>query len=339
MKNKWLLIVLGAFLLSCSSAKIIPFSSVKTPKSPDYSKNESWAVLPGQYPESLSELARPSTTKEVDVFFIYPTLLSDKKDPAWNADIYRPDIREEVIALSVTNQASAFADAGNLYVPFYRQAHYKVFDNKLRPIAGDTWTIAYEDVKAAFEYYLKNYNDGKGIIIAGHSQGSMHGSKLVKDFFDGTDLQSQLVAAYLPGTGIEPLYFSSLKPLETPEAIGGYVSWNTYKSGKLPKKYSSYYEGRVTSNPITWNGLETTTFENHKGLLYYDKEIYPESITIELIDGMIWASLPKVPKRFFMSFIKNYHAFDINLFWKDVSENAVLRRDQWLARNASQYSN
>jgi len=339
MKNKWLLIVLGAFLLSCSSAKIIPFSSVKTPKSPDYSKNESWAVLPGQYPEALSELAKPSTTKEVDVFFIYPTLFSDKKDPAWNADIYRPDIREEVIALSVTNQASAFADAGNLYIPFYRQAHYKVFDNKLRPIAGDTWTIAYEDVKAALEYYLKNYNDGKGIIIAGHSQGSMHGSKLVKDFFDGTDLQSQLVAAYLPGAGIEPLYFSSLKPLETPEAIGGYVSWNTYKSGKLPKSYKSYYKGRVTSNPITWNGLETTTFENHKGLLYYDKEIYPESITIELIDGMIWASLPKVPKRFFMSFIKNYHAFDINLFWKDVSENAVLRRDQWLARNASRYSN
>jgi len=339
MKNKWLLIVLGAFLLSCSSAKIIPFSSVKTPKSPDYSKNESWAVLPSQYPESLSELVGPTSDKEVDVFFIYPTLLSDKKDPAWNADIYRSDIREEVIELSVTNQASAFANAGNLYVPFYRQAHYKVFDNKLRSIAGDTWTIAYEDVKAAFQYYLNNYNNGKGIIIAGHSQGSMHGSKLVKDFFDGTELQNQLVAAYLPGAGIESLYFSSLKPLETPEAIGGYVSWNTYKSGKFPKSYKSYYKGRVTSNPITWNGQETTTFDNHKGLLYYDKEIYPESITIELIDGMIWASLPKVPKRFFMSFIKNYHAFDINLFWKDISENAVLRREQWLSRNAFQYSN
>jgi hypothetical protein len=101
MKNKWLLIVLGAFLLSCSSAKIIPFSSVKTPKSPDYSKNESWAVLPGQYPESLSELLGPTSDKEVDVFFIYPTLFSDKKDPAWNADIYRSDIREEVVTLSV----------------------------------------------------------------------------------------------------------------------------------------------------------------------------------------------------------------------------------------------
>jgi hypothetical protein len=339
MKNNWLLIVLGVFLLSCSSAKIVPFSSVDTPKNPDYSKSESWAVLPGQYPQSLSEVIGEESLKPVDVFFIYPTLFSDKKDPAWNADIYRSDIREEVISLSVTNQASAFTEAANLYVPFYRQAHYKVFDNQLRPIAGDTWAIAYEDVKAAFEYYLKNYNKGKGIIIAGHSQGSMHGSKLVKEFFDGTELENQLVAAYLPGAGIEPLYFSSLKPLDTPEATGGYVSWNTYKSGKLPKRYQNYYQGRVTSNPITWNDKQQTVFENHKGLLYYDKEIYPESITIEMIDGMIWASLPKVPKRFFMSFIKNYHAFDINLFWKDISENAVLRRDQWLAKNASQYSN
>jgi len=339
MKNKWLLIVLCAFLLSCSSAKIVSFHLVNTPKNPDYSKSESWAVLPGQYPGSLSEIVGETSIKPIDVFFIYPTLFSDKKDPAWNADIYRSDIREEVISLSVTNQASAFAQAGNLYVPFYRQAHYKVFDNELKDMAGDTWTIAYEDVKAAFEYYLKNYNKGKGIIIAGHSQGSMHGSKLVKEFFDGAELEKQLVAAYLPGAGIDPLYFSSLKPLETPEAIGGYLSWNTYKSGKLPKKYKSYYEGRVTSNPITWNNQELTTFENHRGLLYYDKEIYPESITIEMIDGMIWASLPKVPKRFFMSFIKNYHAFDINLFWKDISENSVLRGDHWIARNASQYSN
>ncbi|MGB0790119.1 MAG: DUF3089 domain-containing protein [Flavobacteriaceae bacterium] len=338
MKNKWLLIILSVFLLSCGSTKIVPFDSVDTPKSPDYSKSESWAVLPGQYPTPLSEVIGVQDLKPIDVFFIYPTLFSDKKDPAWNADIYRSDLREEVIALSVTYQASAFTDAGNLYVPFYRQAHYKVFNNNLRPIAGNTWNIAYEDVKTAFEYYLEHYNKGKGIIIAGHSQGSMHGSKLVKDFFDGTELQSQLVAAYLPGAGIETLYFSTLKPLETPDSIGGYVSWNTYKSGKLPKRYESYYEGRLTSNPITWNNLKTTTFENHKGLLYYDKEIYPKSITIEMIDGMIWASLPRVPKRFFMSFIKNYHAFDINLFWKDISENAKLRRDQWLARNASQYS-
>ena len=85
MKNKLLLIILGAFLLSCSSAKIVPFSSVDTPKNPNYSKSESWAVLPGQYPESLTEVVGEENMKPVDVFFIYPTLFSDKKDPAWMA--------------------------------------------------------------------------------------------------------------------------------------------------------------------------------------------------------------------------------------------------------------
>ena len=72
MKNKWLLIILGVFLLSCGSTKIVPFDSVDTPKSPDYSKSESWAVLPGQYPTPLSEVVGVQDLKPIDVFFIYP---------------------------------------------------------------------------------------------------------------------------------------------------------------------------------------------------------------------------------------------------------------------------
>lgn len=339
MKNSYLLLVISVLFVGCSTAKIVPFAAENSPTTPDYALEKNWAVLPDSYPDELIEVVGKQPEKEVDVFFIYPTLFSDKKDPAWNADITKPEIRNEVVALSVVNQASAFAAAGNLYVPFYRQAHYRVFDAKLRGIAGDTWEIAYSDVKRAFDYYLKHFNKGRGIIIAGHSQGSMHASKLLKDYFDGTALESQLVAAYLPGAAIEPLYYQSLDILDSPEEIGGVVSWNTYKAGKLPKRYENYYKGRLTVNPITWDTQANTTFEQHKGLLYYDKAIYENSIEIERIDGMIWASLPKVPKRFFMSFIKNYHAFDINLFWKDISLNAAARSKQWVTKSASQRSN
>ncbi|MEO2099579.1 MAG: hypothetical protein ABGW63_02075, partial [Flavobacteriaceae bacterium] len=64
-----------------------------------------------------------------------------------------------------------------------------------------------------------------------------------------------------------------------------------------------------------------------------DKKIYPKSLTIEKIDGMLWSSLPKIKKRFLLSFIKNYHFADINLFWKDIQENAVLRTQNWLKLN------
>ena len=43
---------------------------------------------------------------------------------------------------------------------------------------------------------------------------------------------------------------------------------------------------------------------------------------MEIIDGMRWSSLPKVPKRFLLSFVKNYHFADINLFWADIQKNA-----------------
>jgi hypothetical protein len=44
-------------------------------------------------------------------------------------------------------------------------------------------------VKTAFLYYLQHYNNGRPIIIASHSQGATHGKRLLKEFFDGKELQ------------------------------------------------------------------------------------------------------------------------------------------------------
>ena len=35
----------------------------------------------------------------------------------------------------------------------------------------------------------------------------------------------------------------------------------------------------------------------------------------------------------FIIFIKNYHFADINLFWKDIQENALIRTDNWFKIN------
>jgi hypothetical protein len=47
-------------------------------------------------------------------------------------------------------------------------------------------------VKDAFEYYLKNYNNGRPIIIAGHSQGSGHGARILKDYLMEKNFKSYL---------------------------------------------------------------------------------------------------------------------------------------------------
>ncbi len=89
----------------------------------------------------------------------------------------------------------------------------------------------------------------------------------------------------------------------------------------------------MATNPITWDGQVRVEAKAHLGVLNSDKKIYPQSLSIEVIDGMIWSSVPKIPKRFLLSFIKNYHFADINLFWADIQKNAVLRTESWFKQN------
>jgi len=320
-------------LLLLNSCKTIyrtsSFEATAVPSAPDYSKPYYWAVLPCQYPEDLKEITGDYVEKSADVFFVYPTLLTDKKDSLWNADINRKDFREDVITRSVKFQASAFVKAGNLYVPFYRQSHYKIYVPPYNKQEEDSRMIAYQDVKAAFQYYLAHYNQGRPIILASHSQGSIMTAMLLKDFFDGTPLQEQLVAAYIPGVKIQDKEFEQLKKMDTPLATGGYLSWNTYKRKNYPPTYEKWYKGATTTNPVSWDNASTTSFEQHLGVLNADGEIYPNALKLKVVDGLIWSSVPKIPKRFLLSFVKNYHFADINLFWKDIEKNSVDRVMEW----------
>jgi hypothetical protein len=175
---------------------------------------------------------------------------------------------------------------------------------------------------------------GKPIIIASHSQGSMHAKRLIKEFFDQKPLQNQLVAAYLIGTRIYTEDFESIQPLENPNDVGGFVSWNAYKMDKRPKNYAKWYKGGVTTNPISWDMQTTSQLIDHKGVLSEDLTIYPKSLSVQVIDGLLWTTLPQIPGRFFLSLIENYHFADINLFWKDIESNAINRVEAWYQKKS-----
>lgn len=311
-------------LTSCSVGyKTSSFIS-KTPSKIDYSSKKHWAVFDG-IDANGSIIGNEEDRLTADVFFVYPTLLTNKKDIRWNAPINDSIINSDVLKWVVPYQATAWADAGSLYVPYYRQNHYRAFFEPYLNEGGlAAQKAAYNDIKGAFEYYLSNVNKGRPIILAGHSQGAIHLKKLLQEFFDGKKLQSQLVAAYLVGARVLTNEFDSLKPLTSPTETGGYVSWNSFKKGKFPKYYS-WFKNSVTTNPITWDDSKTTLLSQHKGLMYYDNELFPKSLDVEVKDGLLWVSLPEVPKRFWFSFLKDYHRFDISLFWQDINENAIQR--------------
>ena len=273
--------------------------------------------------------------KEADVFFIYPTLIDSRNQREWNSDIWDEDIRNDVINRPVKYQASAWLDAGNLYVPYYRQAHIRVFNDKFRVDGDKALNLAYNDIKEAFSYYLENFNNDKPFIIASHSQGTVHAKRLISEFIDGKELQKKLIAAYLVGIKVFEDEFKNIKPMNSPDETGGFVTWNTFKFNKYPRKdnYENWFKGGVTTNPITWDDSKETKKDLHKGLLYRDLKIFSQNIDIKLIDGIVWSSIPNVPGKILLQTVRSYHFADINLFWVDIRENAKLRVDQWFKKN------
>jgi len=320
-------------LITISSCKPIyqtqTFVNNQVPETPNYETESSWAVLPWNYTEDLQKhSSQEQDTLIADVFYVYPTLLLNKKDTRWNVPITDSIQNKRVLNIAVKFQASAWATAGKLYVPYYRQTHIRAY-SMYNEGGKQAFEIAYADVKAAFEFYLKNYNKGRPIIIASHSQGTTHTKRLLKEFFDGKPLQKQLIAAYIPGIGVFPNEFKHIKPMTSPTETGGFVSWNTYKKNTYPKKYEIWYKGKVASNPITWDNATTTDFSQHKGLYYINEKFYKNSLKITITDGLVWTSLPRIPLRIFALFKKNYHTGDINLFWKDIKINAEARINAW----------
>ena len=312
------------FSLSACKVNYSTTSFAPKPNVIDYKNIEHWAVYAGISSEGKT-IGAISDTTSADVFYVYPTLFIDKKDTNWNAAIDDTKINSDVIKWILPYQAAAWADAGRLFVPFYRQNHYRAFFKPYSDEGGSAAiAFAYEDVKAAFDHYLKFENSGRPIILAGHSQGALHLKKILQEYFDDKPLQSQLIAAYLIGTRVMEYEFNTLRPLTSPDQFGGYVSWNSYKKGKYPKYYD-WYNKAVTTNPVTWDARKESFIEDHKGLLYYDNILYDKSLDVEKINGMLWVSLPKVPKRFLMSFVKDYHRFDVTLFWEDIRQNALQR--------------
>ena len=330
--NSLVLFISIVVLQSCSKRYL---SSVYQPVSTsiDYTDLDNWAVHPQNTPSQLDFVKTEDNPYDVDIFYIHPTITPSRKNPAWNGVISDTNYREATLNTAIKYQCSAWYGLGRTFAPFYRDAHIRSFQEQFKPVGGDdAQRSAYEDIKAAFNHYLTHENNGRPIVLVSHSQGTLHAAQLLKDFFEGQPLQKQLVAAYLVGIAIKEKDFKSIPFLTKPEETGGFVTWNTYKKNHLPDDYEQWYKGSLTTNPITWDEQKITTYDQHKGLTFYDGKLYPNSVKIELIDGMIWTRTPKVPKRFWLSFIKDYHFADITIFWKDIRENTRMRIEAFLAK-------
>ena len=311
-----------------------------TPPAPKYELLWFWAAHPEveDYADLVpgkEELSNKQDEAEVDVFFVYPTIYTGKQKAAfpWFADVHDPKQNEKVGKSTIKYQASVFNGSAKVYAPLYRQAHYAVFgsDSTLKETALD---FAYEDVKRPFEYYITNWNKDRPIIIAAHSQGTLHAARLLKDFFLDKPLMDKLVAAYLVGMPIPKDYFEDFEVCQSKNEIECWISWNTFKKGFKPANYDKWYQNAASVNPLTWrtDEKEAPRGINKGGIARNFKKIRPEFTNAMNYKGLLWIDKP----HFFGNFLINwdsYHIADYNLFYVNIRENVKDRVESYL--NAS----
>ncbi|MEL6140958.1 MAG: DUF3089 domain-containing protein [Bacteroidota bacterium] len=307
------------------------------PAPPNYERSKYWAALPtseDQADRTPTGLNDRQYKAKADVFYVHPTIYLDTRrgNRAWNANLADEKLNESVEETAILNQASIFNSAGKVFAPRYRQAHLAVFQPKHVEAMKPALDLAYTDVLAAFDYFLAHLNEGRPIIIAAHSQGTLHATRLLQDRFDGKDLQNKLIAAYLVGMPIRKDQFSSIPVCEAPEQTACFLSWRTYREDYVPESRDTTQEA-VVVNPLNWTtktGLVPAT-ENKGAVLYNFEKILPELVGAEIKGPRLYTNKPRFFGDIFFN-RKNYHIGDYNLFWMNIRENAVARVKAFLAK-------
>src|SRR5205085_9811710 len=132
----------------------------------------------------------------VDCFYVYPTV---SNDPTPNSDMTAGPEEQNVIR----QQFARFGSVCRVYAPLYRQVTLTALRAALtgKPLAADR-ELVYNDVADAWKYYLEHDNQGRGVVLIGHSQGSGVLTRLIRSEIDGKPAQERLISAMLLGTNL-----------------------------------------------------------------------------------------------------------------------------------------
>src|SRR5688572_26561494 len=230
----------------------------------DYSDGRAWLCRPGRTDactidqnttivaadgsltrEEFTPLANPP----IDCFYVYPTVSSD---PSANSDM-NIDLAERGV---VRSQFARFGAACRQFAPMYRQVTLAALRARLSggtPMTPDR-ELAYNDVLDAWNYYLQHDNNGRGVVLIGHSQGSGVLTQLIRNEIDGKPVQAQLISALLLGTNLAVPKgkdvggaFQKVPLCHSATDIGCAIAYASFRSTIPPPENSLF--GRIAADP------------------------------------------------------------------------------------------
>ena len=351
-----LLAVAGAFAIFEFGGRVLlrqatpmgRFEPAKAGGAPDYANADNWVAREG-LPNDPSRW-RPSNDAPVEpsaadtrVFYVHPTtyLLTDR----WNAPLRAGSDTDARTRLFVQSQASAFNTTANVWAPRYRQAAYGAFLLKTED-AQKALDLAFADVAAAFEQFLRAIPPDSPVILAGHSQGGLHVSRLLERYRE--QLKGRLVAAYVVGWPLSvtaDLPVMGLPPCTRRDQNDCVLSWQTFGAPANPGLIIDAWEGTdgptgierkrsdmLCVNPLT--GTRGGQARDARGAQMLeptadlsDARLVP-GIAASCEDGLlVLASAPQL--RGFVLPGNNYHVYDYALFWGAIRDDAERRMRAW----------
>lgn len=303
----------------------------------DYSKAEHWLALP------------VSNEKTVDVFYLYPTAWqkANKSDPNI-CDINNPSMLAGS-KLAFGRQATAFENTGNIYAPYYRQADavYTLalpLEEQEKIVGG----IPKRDAMAAFDYYIKHYNNGRPFFLAGHSQGSNMLIYLLAEYMQkNPDVYKRMIAAYVIGYSVTDEYLAKnphLKFAQNSSDTGVIISYNT-EASTIPGKNPVVLPGAQVINPITWTtGEKLAAASENLGSIALNRDgtvVTDENGSAVPVKNYADARIDRAKGVLICSTVDEsklvlgfgpgvYHTYDYPFYYFNLRENAANRAKKFL---------
>jgi hypothetical protein len=326
----------------------------------DYADPASWAARPetrdlaDATPASLEiDVAAGAPARAVDVFFVHPTTYLKGED--WNDPLASGTSTEENTRWTLANQASVYNGCCNVYAPRYRQASI-MFVAAERELGEQAMGLAYADVERAFDHFVAHLSQGRPFILAGHSQGTIHLRRLLRERISGAPLAERMVAAYLIGGGVlvdELAALPDVRACASATDLRCVVHWETY--GPHPRRMSREAGATLCTNPLSWTTDETPAPASEslgavaptgafslrlrgpdvaQGIEFNPMQApLPGYTSARCQDGILvvddQAGTPFGARGALPG--DNYHGLDYALFYMDIRRNAIARVEAFLA--------
>lgn len=296
--------------------------------------------------------ALPEEAPSFAVFFVHPSSyipLALTEQANWNAA--PGDTTAETRArLFIRGMASAFNRADEIWAPKYRQAVVGAFLTD-KPEAQLAIDAAYADVRQAFRYFVASVPAGKPIVLAGHSQGSLHILRLLLEEVAASPLRSRIAAVYAIGWPISIEHDLPALPLPAcaaPAQAGCIVAWSSFAEPADPdmllRRYSRTpgFDGEprgegpiLCVNPLTGSPNGTAPASANRGTLVPRSDLSGGDLVIGAVPArcneqglLLIGDPPRLGQAVLPG--NNYHVYDIPLFWKNLQEDVVRRVKTWV---------